>query len=721
MNRKVIFSFTLLAALLLAFFLGRLSTLPVASIFNNEGVTLNSDGLISMMIQDESGEYVKTDRTDWPTEGYNFNKTLSKCENGSRLSWRNDKVVVNTDTSDKCYIYFDLANGTEQFPYQIDSIEDLVRLSKEVAEGDTKAGMTYVLTRDLDFQDPASYEDANGTTFGDINGVNSTEPLINELTNEEGTGFKPIGLSNNDGLYKPFQGNFNGGNHLINNIWIYNKTLLNSYFGLFSLVENGEIKNLKIDGNMKTEVVSDIGGITGKLTNGKVNNCVNYATLESTIDKYAVGGIVGWSSGNKTEITGCINNGNLKNSNTTGGIIGNALGDLKITDSYNTGQIIGVSRVGGLVGSASYNLNMNNCNNTGIVTREDDNTYNAGIGGLIGYTERLSNVIIENSYNTGNITDIAKNQRVVTLGGLIGHNWGITKINNCYNTGTITKDNSYRLENVDHDVGGLIGSAASSPSVEIKNSHNSGDVFNGNRQGGLIGMDWYSKKIIISNSYNTGNVISDIDGVGRDILIGGLVGYQISSNYEGNVIILNSYNKGNVEAKNANKTDSWRIYASGILGLSDYAGNSKIINSYNTGNIKTTSTQDNIASGITIIYGGNIQNLYLNNNYNIGELSGKQTYGIGYFYSNTNHTTYNNYYKSGHTASNLSIDATPMSETNMKNQSFVTILNGNIIDDTTIKEGNTKRKLTDIDPLLEGYTLSRWELGRDGYPTLINE
>ena len=142
---------------------------------------LENSSLISMMIQNDTGEYVKTDRTDWPTEGYNFNKTLSKCENGSHLAWRNDKVVVNTTTSDKCYIYFDLENGTEQFPYQIDSIEDLVRLSNDVNGGDTKANKTYILTRDLDFQDPDSYEDSQSTAFGDINGVNNAEPLIEEL------------------------------------------------------------------------------------------------------------------------------------------------------------------------------------------------------------------------------------------------------------------------------------------------------------------------------------------------------------------------------------------------------------------------------------------------------------------------------------------------------------------------------------------------------------
>ena len=56
-----------------------------------------------------SGNYEMTTRDSWPTEGYIFNENLSKCENGSTLSWDNEKniVVVSGNMSDKCYVYFD--------------------------------------------------------------------------------------------------------------------------------------------------------------------------------------------------------------------------------------------------------------------------------------------------------------------------------------------------------------------------------------------------------------------------------------------------------------------------------------------------------------------------------------------------------------------------------------------------------------------------------------
>ena len=62
---------------------------------------------ISMMLETEagSGKYEMTTRDSWPTEGYVFNSTLSKCENGGELSWddTNKKVLMSGNISDKCY------------------------------------------------------------------------------------------------------------------------------------------------------------------------------------------------------------------------------------------------------------------------------------------------------------------------------------------------------------------------------------------------------------------------------------------------------------------------------------------------------------------------------------------------------------------------------------------------------------------------------------------
>ncbi len=72
---------------------------------------------ISMNLEQTAGagDYKTVTQSGWPTEGYKFNTELSRCENGSELSWddTNKKVIVSGNTSDKCYIYFDIYQPTQ--------------------------------------------------------------------------------------------------------------------------------------------------------------------------------------------------------------------------------------------------------------------------------------------------------------------------------------------------------------------------------------------------------------------------------------------------------------------------------------------------------------------------------------------------------------------------------------------------------------------------------
>lgn len=57
-----------------------------------------------------AGDYKTVTQSNWPKEGYKFNSNLSRCENGSELSWDDTKktIVFSGNLSDKCYVYFDL-------------------------------------------------------------------------------------------------------------------------------------------------------------------------------------------------------------------------------------------------------------------------------------------------------------------------------------------------------------------------------------------------------------------------------------------------------------------------------------------------------------------------------------------------------------------------------------------------------------------------------------
>ena len=80
----------------------------------NKDKQVINNNMITMMYETEagSGEYVETKDTTWPESDYIFNDTLSGCENGGKLSWnqQTNKIILLNNTSDKCYLYFDVYN-----------------------------------------------------------------------------------------------------------------------------------------------------------------------------------------------------------------------------------------------------------------------------------------------------------------------------------------------------------------------------------------------------------------------------------------------------------------------------------------------------------------------------------------------------------------------------------------------------------------------------------
>ncbi len=65
--------------------------------------------MLSIMLEDESGEYVKSDVTDFPQSGYVLNDVESYCVFGSPITWDdiNKTITVQSDGADNCYLYFD--------------------------------------------------------------------------------------------------------------------------------------------------------------------------------------------------------------------------------------------------------------------------------------------------------------------------------------------------------------------------------------------------------------------------------------------------------------------------------------------------------------------------------------------------------------------------------------------------------------------------------------
>ena len=157
-------------------------------------------------------------------------------------------------------------DGSEEKPFEINCIEDLVTFSIMVNGGNTELGITstkfsgkyVILMRSLDFKSIFSYNDYTTTKYGDLNTDGIVENIKTELTKtEEGCiGFKPIGK---DTFYGGFAGTFDGRNNEIKNL--YEKNEINGvYLGLFGSIHDSTIMNLTVGG--KIEITGNVTAYT---------------------------------------------------------------------------------------------------------------------------------------------------------------------------------------------------------------------------------------------------------------------------------------------------------------------------------------------------------------------------------------------------------------------------------------------------------------------------
>ncbi len=385
-------------------------------------------------------------------------------------------------------------DGTEDNPYEIWCIEDLVAFSNMVNGSGIKLengepveitsvnyfnGKYVSLKVNLNFKSKLSYQDSERTDFGDINGDESDgNTLMNEMTT--GTGFTPIGLSGS------FNGTFNGENYQISNIYINyeNDTELNGYgfgrgVGLFGAGSTSytTIKNLEISG----EIIGagHTGGIIGQYAKS-IENCINHANVTGY---NMVGGIIGYTCLN---ISSCQNDGNINITGSAyayagiGGIIGcvNDVTKVNIKSCQNYGKV-GTENctvyTGGIIGCINVVSEIYNCSNYGEIVA------NSAAGGIAGLYRAGEDVILYNNNNFGNVQGS-------NAGGIIGscNLPSYTSIGNCY------IGNSYNIGIIKgtSSTGGIVGSiggyAYEDMEIYIYNCYTSGEV-SGGTVGGVVG------------------------------------------------------------------------------------------------------------------------------------------------------------------------------------------------------------------------------------------
>ena len=330
-----------------------------------------------------------------------------------------------------------IRSGLEYNPYLIASIEDLVTFSKSVNEGNTYEGKYIELAIDLDFKDSNSYKNASSTQFGDLNGDGTVKGIQEELTDENGKGFTPIGVGN-EGSQKSFNGTFNGNYHKIKNIYINNNE--NVYLALFAKAENATIKNLGLergkiinsnsgDPNMSSKP-NYVAGIVGKdedngYKKATIKNC--FVDLDEIKGLNAKETTVAGIAINAEEINGCYNKTNITANYEAFGI--SAYG-VTIINSYNIGNITstGVEDSWPIATGISCVGDVYNCYNYGAIVNED--------GDACGINEFCEWGVsgIQNSCNLGNITSKGASAYGISRSVYGGYFY------NLYNTGTIFSD-----------------------------------------------------------------------------------------------------------------------------------------------------------------------------------------------------------------------------------------------------------------------------------------
>ncbi len=79
---------------------------------NKTKPNVNTNGFLTLMLEQDDGTYQKSSASTWPGDGYAFNNELSGCERGGELVYDRETNIVKliSGGSDKCYVYFDKYN-----------------------------------------------------------------------------------------------------------------------------------------------------------------------------------------------------------------------------------------------------------------------------------------------------------------------------------------------------------------------------------------------------------------------------------------------------------------------------------------------------------------------------------------------------------------------------------------------------------------------------------
>ena len=327
------------------------------------------------------------------SSGHNWSVNVSPLQAGREVrisAEAEDKVASYNMIQTVSYI----GNGTESDPYRVYTADDLT--------GVYHKGY-YKLMNDIDL-----------TSW-----INANSPV---------EGWVAIGREGSE------MTQFDGDGHQITGLWA-NTT--RDYMGLFSMFNNGTIKNLTVvtAPGKKVKGGNYTGILIGRNTNGTITDCDVVGDVEGTVN---VGGLAGST-------------------------INNQLSNLSFNGTVSSSTASAF--VGGLIGSSTGDV-INRCRTEAAITTTGSS---ANIGGIAG----LSQSTIAQCYTSGTLT---ANGETAHVGGISGTNQLDGVISNCYSSASLSSS---------YSAGGI----ASYNYSTIDKCLSIGNLFTRNYAAGIVGYN----------------------------------------------------------------------------------------------------------------------------------------------------------------------------------------------------------------------------------------
>lgn len=376
--------------------------------------------------------------------------------------------VTQTSNTVSCHNYFDATSGdgTESSPYTVSSARHLRNIAafpaayyRQIADIDL-AG--------IDFQPVyTSIENVSG------NGRSADEYLC------EFTGVYDAGR---DGVVDEATGRTSG-QYRISNMTINRTT--NGNVGLFAQIgAGGIVRNLCME-NPVVRGAYNVGTVAGECS-GTILNCSTVAGASGTVYGSAADPAFAATFSATGGIAGCLADGRISRCRNTVPVSGNTAGGL--------GGIVGRIFASGTFPVVEY------CLNTSSISMDTSTPFGGIVGDVGGAlnTAQDNFASVDHCSNTGAISSSTVNNQV---GGIIGRSTFATKVNACYNSGTITAAGS---------AGGIIGRMGGNTIREVNNCLNSGAVsstganVNNHNAAGIVAQGLQNANITMSNCLNTG-------------------------------------------------------------------------------------------------------------------------------------------------------------------------------------------------------------------------